>query len=301
MKDYLLRSFLFVPAHNKKFIENAINCKADALILDLEDAVPQDKKQIARDTLDEYFAKGVFKDKCVFIRINEIDSIEFVKDMRQCAYEDLDGYMLSKIQNRRDMEFVDRYLNLIELEHNFVVGKYVLAPLIETTNAVINISEIARSSERLIALCLGGEDYLNDLQSTYTHLFSALQGPRTMLAMTARAEGLLPIDTPYLELYDEEGFMKEESESYQNGFAGCLLINPRQIEPAHKCFSPQKEEIDKSKAIIEASECAKAEKGSGIAVHNGVMIGPPMVKRAQTVLRQVELIAMKNGGGLDGA
>ena len=107
--------------------------------------------------------------------------------------------------------------------------------------------------------------------------------------MAARTHGLLPIDTPYLDLKNEEGFLEEEYASVAMGFAGCLIVNPVQLPWCNKVFTPSKEEIQHAKDMIAEVNKIQAAGGS-VAVLNGKMIGPPMLKRANKVMALVELI-----------
>ncbi|MDO4585850.1 MAG: CoA ester lyase [Planctomycetia bacterium] len=296
-REFLLRSPMFVPAFNRRYIDKAILSDADALILDVEDSVPLENKQEAREILADYFSRGVFRDRQVFIRINALETSDFVADMEQLVFEDLDGYMPPKIHCAQDLVLVDNQLTLIERKHGYPNGKFVLAPLIESAAAIVHINEIAHASSRLIALCFGGEDYLDSMQSAYTHLTPAFIYPRNAIAIAARSAGLLPIDTPYLEISDAEGFMEEEREMYKMGFAGCLLLNPKQIELAHQAFSPLPEEIEHAEGVVAAIEEAMT-RGTGMAVFKGIAIGPPMRKLALKVLAQRDLIqrlAVKRG------
>ena len=159
--------------------------------------------------------------------------------------------------------------------------------MIETTKSLENIHEIAKASDRLVALCLGGEDYLNDLGSVYTYQESALAYPRAILVNTARANGLLPIDTPYLNIKDVEGFKANETLAYKNGFAGCLILNPKQIEAANEAFTSDAEKVELSRRVIAAVKEASETGTSGVAMLDGGMVGPPMRKRAETVMKQI--------------
>lgn len=292
-KKLLLRSFMFLPAYNQKFIDKALNSDADALILDMEDSVPVEQRQAARENIIEYNNKGLFANKSIFIRINEIGTVDFAEDITQLVLSDITGLMPSKIANAEDVVFIDKMLSVLELKNGIAVGTIKLAPLIETTGAVMDIQRIAQASDRLVALCFGGEDYLNDLGSTYTYQESAFVVPRAMIVNAARTAGLLPIDTPYLNIADVEGFEAKEREAYKNGFAGCLILNPKQIDPANRAFSPDEEKVEYSRRVIEAVRLAAEESKSGVAMLDGVMVGPPMRKRAQTVLEQNELIHTK--------
>lgn len=292
-KKLLLRSFMFLPAYNTRFIDKALGCDADALILDMEDSVPSEQRQMARENIVNYNNKGLFAGKNIFIRINEIGTKDFAEDITQLVLSGITGLMPSKIMDAEDIVFLDKMLEVLELKNNIEVGTVKLAPLIETTSAVADINRIAKASKRLVALCFGGEDYLNDLGSTYTYQESAFVMPRAMLVNAARAAGLLPIDTPYLNIADIEGFEEKERAAYRNGFAGCLILNPKQIEPANRAFSPDEEKVEYSRRVIEAVKMAAVENQSGVAMLDGSMIGPPMRKRAQNVLEQMELISTK--------
>lgn len=288
-EEILLRSFLFLPAYNRKFIDKAVLGDADAIILDMEDSVPSEKKNEARKTIIKCHDNGSFKNKMTFIRINNIGTEDFVRDISELCLKDIDGFMPSKIDSVEDIVFMDKLLSFMEIREGIECGHYLLAPLIETTNAIACVEEIAKSSTRLVALCLGGEDYLNDLGSVYTYQESALVYPRAKLVNAARANGLLPIDTPFLNISDLEGLEKAERLAYKNGFAGSLLVNPRQITIANQAFSPDDEKYNISCKILEA--CNNAYKsGDSIVMYDGIMVGPPMKKRAETVVKQRKII-----------
>lgn len=283
-----LRSFMFLPAHNRKFIDKAITSEADAVILDLEDGVPPFKRAEARENIKDYSNKGLLDHrKNIFIRINPIETEDFIADIEELTLSGIDGFMPSKVDTAEDIMFLDRLLDFFERKKKLQTAKFKLAPLIETTKALDNISEIAKASRRLVALCLGGEDYLNDLGSVFTYQESALVYPRAMLVNAARANHLLPIDTPFLDIKNVEGFKEHGLIAYRNGFAGCLILNPRQIEAANEAFTPDEEKITLSRRVIKAVRHASEEGISGVTMLDGTMVGPPMRKRAETVLKQI--------------
>ncbi|MBR4502336.1 MAG: CoA ester lyase [Clostridia bacterium] len=283
-----LRSFMFLPAHNTKFLDKALVSGADAIILDLEDGVPPDKRKEARENIVSYAKQGLLdRRRNIFIRINPIDTYDFISDIEELTLGCVDGFMPSKVDTAKDIEFLDGLLDFQERKKGYPSGKYKLAPLIETTKALENISGIASASSRLAALCLGGEDYLNDLGSVFTYQESALAYPRALMVNAARANGLLPIDTPYLDIKDTEGFREHCLAAYKNGFAGGLILSPRQIDAANEAFTPDEEKAALSRRVIEAVRYASEEGISGVAMLDGTMVGPPMRKRAETVLKQI--------------
>jgi len=288
-KKLLLRSMLFVPTYKESFIDHGLNSGADALIFDLEDSIPDQFKQTARENMKKYLEKGLFKDKLVFVRINPLESHLVFKDLEYVFHPDIDGFMLTKIYTADDMIYYDNLVTQLENEKGIEHNHFCFTPLIETTSAVMDVYNIARASKRIVALTFGGEDYLNDLEGLHGEPPITFDYPRAVIALAARAAGLLPIDTPYLKLKDFDGFKKEERISFEMGFAGCLLIHPIQIPVANECFTPDAAEVERSKRIVEAIRVSK-EKGSGVAMLDDKMIGPPMAKRAQNVLKLIDLI-----------
>ena len=280
---------MFLPAHNTKFIEKALNSDADAIILDMEDAVPLSQKEQARKTIIDYSNKGLLSKKKVFIRINHIGTKEFVYDMSELIVPGIYGLMPSKIMNAEDITFIDKLIGFFEIKNGFEDKSISLAPLIETTEAISEMTNIAKASDRLVALCLGAEDYLNDLGSTYIYQESALVYPRAKLVNTCRMNGLLPIDTPYLNVNDLADFEEDCKAGYKNGFAGRLLINPKQVSVANNAYLPDDDQVEYAQRIIVAVEDANQSGVSGVAMLNGRMVGPPMLKRANNILKQVKM------------
>lgn len=289
---YLLRSMLFVPAYKEKFLEKAITCEADAIIFDMEDGVPEGKREEARQVLRTYLERGVFQGRQLFLRVNELGSQDLQEDFKLVRGEWLNGIVAPKINGVPDIETFAGMLEECERREGIEIGTIKLLPLIETAEAVLNVQSIAGSNERVIALLFGGEDYLDSIWGQHQEPPKAFDVPRAMIAMAARMHHILPIDTPYLDLQNEEGFLAEERDSYAMGFAGALLVNPKQVPWANRCFRPSDEEVRHAQAIWQAVLQANRE-GASIATLNGKMIGPPMRKRAQKVIGLHELIQEK--------
>lgn len=289
---YLLRSMLFVPAYNEKFMEKAKVCDTDAIIFDLEDAVPKTKKEEARQVLKGYLEQGGFQGKQLFLRVNELGTDDLKEDLKLVKAQWLDGIVVPKINNISDIKVFSNLLAECENREGLDAGTFKMLPLIETAEAVLNVQSIAGSSERIIALLFGGEDYLDSISGQHEYPPRAFEVPRAMIVMAARMYHILPIDTPYLDLKNEKGFMEEEGHSYAMGFAGVLLVNPRQVPWANNCFRPSDEEVNQAEAILQVVE--QADRGGGsIAMLDGKMIGPPMLKRAQKVIEMSHLIKEK--------
>ena len=287
--DYLLRSMLFVPAYNEKFMSKAVNAKSDAVIFDLEDSVPFFKEEKARSMIREYVSKGLFVNRQVFIRVHELGTESLFKDLELLNLQGITGLLLPKIEKFQDICVFDALVAERELKYGLVKGKIKFAPLIETAAAVLHLEDIARSSDRLIALIFGGEDYLDSVYGIHTENPKAFDNPRSKIIQVARTYDLLPIDTHYLDIKNEEGFYKEKRESANMGFAGTLLISPRQICWANDCFSPSLSEIEYANRILTAMQ-ETLENGGNITVVDGKMVGPPMRKRAEKIMALAKLI-----------
>ncbi len=289
----LLRSMLFVPSHNEKFIEKAVNCEADAIIFDLEDAVPLVKRAEARVILKESLLSDIFLSKKIFVRVNELNTDDLSEDISLLSLGKLMGIVAPKIRNKEDVKRFEELLFDAEKKGGLKEGELLLLPLIETAEAVLNVMDIASSSKRIPALLFGGEDFLDSIDGKHEYPPKAFEVPRSMVAMAARMNGLLPIDTPYLDLNNEEGFYAEERSSCAMGYAGILLVTPKQIPWAHTCFSPTREEILHAGRVLEAVEKAQKDGGS-IATLDGKMIGPPMRKRAEKIMELAKMIEERN-------
>lgn len=292
MQEFLFRNLLYVPAYQEKLIEKSLTVKPDAYIYDLEDSVPMPFKERARAILKRYINSNRLKGN-IFVRINSLEQNMLMEDLEAAAYPGVTGFLLPKVDQAEDLAAFDGELALIEEKRNLPAGYFKVIPLIESTTAVMNINQIANGSGRVIALCFGAEDFVNDLLGTMEEDSEVLEFPRTVLAIAAKAAGILAIDTPYLAVHDEKGFLEEEKRVSRLGFDGIQILSPRQIELANICFTPSEEEVQKSRKIIEAWENA-AKDGTGVSMLDGKMIGPPMRKWAEKILKKWKLIRANN-------
>lgn len=295
--SYLLRSMLYVPSYNEKFIQKALESAADAIIFDFEDSCPLEKEEEGRRLVREFLNRGALRGRQVILRINELGTSSLAKDLELLNCPDILGLMPPKVSTAEEMREFDRLVSEKEREYGLEAGSIKFTPLIETAGAVVNMDAIAQASDRIIALTFGGEDFLDSVWGVHSEPPVSFDVPRAMLVMVARKNGLLPIDTPYLDLKNEEGYRKEEGISAAMGFAGDLLVNPRQIPWANEVFSPSADETAHARRVVAAVEEA-LKSGGSIAVLDGKMIGPPMRKRAEKVVALADLIEEKTGHAL---
>lgn len=289
MKSYILRSLLFVPGHNERILHSAARGNADAIIIDLEDSVmPESNKAIARDLASRKIEDGLFKDRLVFVRINE-EKKHYHLDAEAFAIPGVTGYVLPKVESPYDVTEFDKMVENLERARGLATSSLKIIPLIETTAAVIHAYDIAASCSRVIAMAFGSEDYLADLQGAYMPNSLTFTVPRALLAIAARAAKVIPIDTVYLDIANIDGFNFFALNSRYLGFEGTLILHPKQIPGAHKAYSPSEKEIEEAEQILKLSENAEAQ-DKGVAVINGKFVGPPLVKAAHKLLARHKLI-----------
>ncbi|MCT4599406.1 MAG: CoA ester lyase [Marinifilaceae bacterium] len=289
MLDYKLRSLLFVPAHNEKFLNKAANSDADVLLLDIEDSVrPVSNKQIARDLIKSKVSNGDFRDYHVFPRINDRESGELLKDVYQLTVDGVDGFMYPKAKTGDDIYFIDKLLETIEYEKNIEIGTFKLIPLIETASAVMNAQDICKASNRIIAIAYGCEDFISDLKGIHDIDHLSLFTPRAIIAMSARACNVIPIDTVHINVHDYVDLEKNLELAKNLGYEGMLVLNPKEIPYVHQYFSPTKEEIRTAYEMVSLFEEAN-KNGKGVALKDGVFIGPPMVLAAKEIIRKSQI------------
>src|SRR5690625_589053 len=293
MSDYLLRSLMFVPAHNTKLLESAVKTNADVLLPDLEDSVqPAGKKVVARDNIAEYVQEGMFENYHVFPRVNDRESGELLKDITALALAGVDGFMYPKAKTGQDIYFFDKLLETIEYEKGMEIGTFGIIALIETASAVLHAEEIARASPRVIAIAFGNEDYLTDMQGRNDEQASPLFTARSMIAMAAHSARVAPIDTVHIKVHDLEDLEFNLKIASKLGFQGQLVLHPKELPLVHRYFSPTDQEVNEAEEMVEAFKQSERE-GVGVAIVNGKFVGPPLVRNAEKILRRKKLIDQK--------
>lgn len=289
--DFLTRSLMFVPAHNDRLMQSAARSEADILLLDIEDSVqPIYNKQVARDKIKHYVETGVFQNRVLFPRVNDRESGELLKDVYQLTIPGVAGFMYPKSQKGEDVYFFGKLLETIEYEKKIPVGTFKIISLIETVGAVMNIQEICQACpNRVVAVAFGCEDFVTSLGGQHDLEGNSIFTARAMIAMGAKANGIIPIDTVHIRVHDLEDLERNLQLSKKMGFEGMLVLNPKELPLVHKYYSPSEEQVMWAEEMLRLSEEAIAQ-GKGVAVKDNKFIGPPMVKMAKDILRKKELI-----------
>lgn len=293
--DYLMRSLMFVPAHNDKLMESSLRRNADVLLLDIEDSVqPVENKQIARDNIIQYAKDGKFDDRIVFPRVNDRESGHLLKDVYQLTIPGIDGFMYPKSKKGEDIYFFGKLLETIEAEKGIPQHTFKIIALIETLGAVMNIQEICTACpERLVAVAFGCEDFMTELGGKHDSDYDSIFTARAMIAMGAKANNVIPIDTVHIRVHDLEDLERNLIIGRDLGFEGMLVLNPKELPLVHQYYTPSEEEVVWANEMLQLSEEAVAL-GKGVAVKDNKFIGPPMVKMAKDIIKKAELISTRN-------
>lgn len=290
-----MRSLMFVPAHNEHLMDSAIRSNADVLLLDIEDSVqPLENKQIARNNILRYVQEGKFNNRVLFPRINDRESGELLRDVYQLTVDGIAGFMYPKAKTGSDVYFIGKLLETIEYEKGFPVGTFKLIPLIETTSAVMNIQDICNACKnRVVAVAFGCEDFVTDLRGKHDVNGLSIFTSRSMIAMGARACGVVPIDTVHINVHDLDDLEKNLILSKSLGFEGMLVLNPKELPLVHQYYSPSKADVEWAEEMITLTEEAVSE-GKGVAIKDNKFIGPPMLKMAKDIIRKYHMIYDKD-------
>ncbi|RVT94470.1 HpcH/HpaI aldolase/citrate lyase family protein [Sphingomonas crocodyli] len=270
-----LRSMLFVPGDRPDRMEKALGVGADALILDLEDAVAPDSKPAARGMVAEFLKAKTERPAPLFVRINPVDLGMVEEDMAAAA--DADAIMVPKAEGRATMEVIAPYLRRM--------NKKALLITCETPAAVFTLGDYALFKDLLIGLSWGGEDMAVGVGATanredgiHTPPFQLI---RSLTLFAAHGAGVKPVDTVYPAFTDLEGLAAYAGRARRDGFQGMLAIHPSQIPVINAAFTPSEAEIEHAKAIIAAFD---ANPGVGALRLDGRMIDMPHLKLAQATL-----------------
>lgn len=288
------RSMLFAPANDAKKVAKVLGSEADAVILDLEDAVPVSEKESARLSIFAALAQPR-STKC-YVRVNSLGSGFLEADLRKVVYRDLDGIMLPKSETAQDIRQVESMLAQLERKRSIPEGSIDLLPLVESAKGVYAAYEIAKAGRRVKRLAFGGIDFTLDINTGWTKEGTEILYARSHLVVASRAAEIdPPIDTVYIDVKDLEGLAADCRKSRQLGFQGRLVIHPQQVAVVHEAFSPTGQEVSFARKVVEAFAEAEARGIAAISV-DGKMIDYPVVARAKKVLSIAEAISGGQAG-----
>ena len=316
----LNRSELAVPGSNPKLFEKAATSAADVVFLDLEDAVAPDDKEQARKNVIEAINDIDWGDKTLSLRINGLDTHYMYRDVVDVLEQTggrLDLIMVPKVGTAADVYGVDMLVTQIE-DAKGRSKRIGFEHIIETALGMANVDEIAAASKRNESLHFGVADYAASTKARTTVIGgpNALYGVLTdktddsdardyhwgdmwhyaisRMVVAARANGLRPIDGPFGDFQDPDGFRAQANRAACLGCEGKWAIHPSQIALANEVNSPSEAEVTKAKRILEAMEQAQKE-GKGAVALDGRLIDIASIKQAEVMVKKAEQIAAAGG------
>ncbi len=279
----LRRTMLFVPGNNPGMMSDAHIYGSDALMFDLEDSVALGEKDAAR-LLVYHALKTIHYGECEkVVRVNPLNTPYGKADIEAMVAAGAEVIRLPKTETAQDIWDTEEEILRAEQKFSVPEGKTRMMAAIEGALGIVNAYAIASASKRLIGIALGAEDYCANLKTTRSKEGSELFYARSAIVVAARAAGIDAIDTVFSDVNDEEQLVKETQAVKQLGFDGKSVINPRQIKPVHKVFTPTPTEVKKALRIMEAGKQAEA-RGSGVVALDGKMIDRPVILRAERCL-----------------
>ncbi|RQR53413.1 CoA ester lyase [Burkholderia sp. Bp9126] len=276
------RSLLYVPAHVPRFVAKAAASDADALILDLEDSVPPENKQAARDALADAVPMLRAAGRDVLVRANgPLDLL--VPDLRAAVQAGAHGVVLPKVRGGSHVEAIDELLGTLEEGAGATPGGTRIVAIVETPQAFQAMDRIARASPRVVAMMLGGGDFALNCESDAGA--DVLRVPKQLLIIAARAAGILPLGLigGLDELRDLDAFERIARASAALGYAGATCIHPLQVDALNRAFRPDDDAVRDARAVLAAYEDAR-DSGRGALRVDGRMVDAPGVARARRVL-----------------
>ena len=279
-----IRSFLFTPANHPRRVEKVFQVGADAVILDLEDAVAVSEKPAARQDVVNAFSSRPDSATRHYVRVNSIDTPYCEEDIKATVGPWLDGVVLPKVESRACLNELERMLAAAEAEQGLAVGSLDVMPIIETARGVESAKKIATADSRIKRMAFGGGDYTLDLNYEWEADEAVLSYARAKLSHASRLGDLEPpIDTVVLQIKDNDRFLQSARRGKQFGFGGKLCIHPDQIPLTHEVFTPSEAEIAHARAVVAAFEAAEAEGSASIQL-DGYFIDYPIVYKSQRIL-----------------
>lgn len=311
----LHRTELAVPGSNPKFFEKAANSAADLVFLDLEDAVAPDEKDQARENVIAALNEVDWGSKAMAVRINGLDTHYMYRDVidvvENCPR--LDMLMIPKAGVPADIYAIDMLVTQIE-QAKQRTKRLGFSLLIETALGMANVEAIAQASKRLEAMSFGVADYAASTRARTTviggsnpdygiltdqsnsderafHCNDMWHYPLARMVVACRAYGLRPIDGPFGDIRDPEGFAAAAKRAAVLGCEGKMAIHPSQVEPANEIFSPSQAEVEKARRIVDAMAQAQRE-GKGAVSLDGRFIDIASIKMAENLLLKADAIAM---------
>ena len=270
-KKRLRRTMMFLNAQKPGLIKDPYIYKPDSIMLDLEDAVAENQKDVARFSLYHALKTINYRGCERVVRINGLDTPYWREDIRASVAGGCDAIRIPKAESPKDVQLVEAAIAEDEKAYGRPEGDVLIMAALESARGIMRALDICESSERLFGIALSGGDYTKDLQTHITGTGVELMGARQNMIIAARAAGVQCFDTVYTDLKNMEGFREDVETIHLMGFDGKSIINPRQIPIVHEIFTPTQKDIIFAEKVVKEIDSKKAQ-GIGVFTVDGKMI-----------------------------
>lgn len=280
-----LRSWLYAPGNNSRLLDRVFGAGADAVILDLEDAVPPGEKARARAMVSERVrGRAGVSGPVVFVRINHPDAGLLDAELRALVGSVLQGLRVPKVEDAATVAGVDAALGACEAA-GLAPGSVSLVCNVETARGVCRAEEIATGSRRVLGLAFGAADFARDIGATAGPEALETLYARSALVLASRVAGVRsPVDSVYTQLQDDEGFERSTRQGRALGFFGRSAIHPRQLPIIHAVYSPSAEELAWAREVVAGASAAERRGSGALRLASGEFVDVALVGRARDLL-----------------
>jgi citrate lyase subunit beta/citryl-CoA lyase len=292
-----MRSLLFVPGDDERKIAKALDSAADALILDLEDAVAPQRKALAREVCASAL-RNAKTSKAMFVRINALETGQAATDLAAVIDAKPFGIVLPKCRHGEDARSVAHDLDTMEARAGVAPGTTRILPIVtETAASLFGLGTYATLEiRRLYGMMWGGEDLAADIGALANRDANGRYMPpyelaRTLCLLGAAAASVLPIDAVYTDFRDLEGLKTEALEALRSGFTAKVAIHPAQVDVINEAFTPTRADVESANRVIAAFDGAGS---AGVASLDGKMLDRPHYRSAQRVLERAREAGVSN-------
>jgi citrate lyase subunit beta / citryl-CoA lyase len=283
----LHRSYLYAPGSDARMVAKALRAGADAVILDLEDAVAPGEKATARKVVAEALT-GTHADAAVHVRVNRSSAGFDEADVRAVVAPPLQALRLPKVEDPDHVRQLDELLSNLEPEAGLPVGSVALYPTVESALGAVRLSEILAASTRTVRAAFGAADFLADVGARGDEDRATLYVRSRLVVMSRAARVGPPIDSVHTRLDDEEGLRRAATRARALGFFGKSVIHPRQLPVVHEIFTPTADEVAWAQRVVSALAQGEAA-GRGAVALDGEMIDEAVAARARWLLQLTEV------------
>jgi citrate lyase subunit beta / citryl-CoA lyase len=284
------RSLIFIPGNNQRFLEKSRTVNSDIVCYDLEDSVPQEEKEIAREAVKSTIQEvnkinDANKERILAVRINSPTSDQIVADLKKVITPGIDAIVIPKVDDDKQIAEISKTIDKEEKEKNIQSGIIKIIPSIESALGVVNAYNIARSDERITALVFGIFDFLHDMKIDNQNIetITGFMYGRAKVPVDARAAGIDSIDSIWQDIHDHSGLTRDLEQGKKMGYNGKCIIHPSQIEQVHKVFSASNQDIEWAEKVVRALDGAKNSNVGAVKLE-GKMIDAVHYKQAKRIL-----------------